>query len=147
MGGSFKNVNHVTNPPQYTDHSEYIRYEGPGIESDMAGYRVYLDWRNGFDIFGKTTPGLVLQDVGQDGYDSYHEMSDWGADILKVGQSLGMGGYGYWDGNKTILVSEVAERSTTIRESISDAKKMQELQRIQLESLTKTVLTQQRRER
>jgi len=114
VGGTFQNVDHVTTPPQYTDHSKYIRYEGPGIESDAVAYRVYLDWRNGFDIFGKKEPALVLQDVGQDGYDSYHEMSDWGADILKVGNSLGMGGYGYWDGAKTILVSEVTERSTTI---------------------------------
>jgi rhamnogalacturonyl hydrolase YesR len=115
VGGTFKNVTHVTPPPQYTDHSEYIRYEGPGIESDLVGYRVYLDWRNGFDIFGKKTSELVLQNVGQDGYDSYHEMSDWGADVLKVGESLGMGGYGYWDGVKTVLVSDVAQRSTTIR--------------------------------
>lgn len=115
VGGTFKNVDHITPPPQYTDHSEYIRYEGPGIESDLVGYRVYLDWRNGFDIFGKTKPGLVLQDVGQDGYDSYHEMSDWGADILKVGQSLGAGGYGTWDGEKTVLVSDTSERSATIR--------------------------------
>ena len=114
VGGTFKNVSHVTPLPQYTDHSKYIRYEGPGIESDEIGYRVYLDWRNGFDIFGKTKPALVLKDVGQDGYDSYHEMADWGADILKVGKSLGMGGYGYWDGSKVVLVSEVRERSVTI---------------------------------
>ena len=117
VGGTFQNVDHVTPPPQYTDHSQYIRYEGPGIESDVAGYRIYLDWRNGFDIFGKKEPALVLQDVGQDGYDSYHEMSDWGADILKVGESLGMGGFGYWDGPKTVLVSEVATRSATIHAS------------------------------
>ncbi len=115
VGGTFKNVDHVTTPPQYTDHSEYIRYEGPGIESDLVGYRFYLDWRNGFDIFGKKTSEMVLQGVGLDGYDSYHEMSDWGADILKVGQSLGMGGYGFWDGTRTVLVSDVSERSTTIR--------------------------------
>jgi unsaturated rhamnogalacturonyl hydrolase len=114
-GGTFKNVDHVTTPPQYTDHSEYIRYEGPGIESDRVGYRIYLDWRNGFDIFGKKTSDMVLPQVGLDGYDSYHEMSDWGADILKVGNSLGMGGLGYWDGSKAVLVSEVSERSTTIR--------------------------------
>jgi rhamnogalacturonyl hydrolase YesR len=117
VGGTFKNVRQVTTPAQYTDHSEYIRYEGPGIESDAIGYRVYLDWRNGFDIFGKKTPALVLQDIGQDGYDSYHEMSDWGADILKVGTSLGAGGYGYWDGSKTVLVSEVDQRSVTIHSS------------------------------
>ena len=116
-GGTFRNVDHVTPPPQYTDHSKYIRYEGPGIESDVVGYRVYLDWRNGFDIFGKTNPALVLRNVGQDGYDSYHEMADWGADILKVGKSLGMGGYGYLDGSKTVLVSEVEQRSTTVLSS------------------------------
>jgi len=37
------------------------------------------------------------------------------------------------------------ERSSTLKESIADAKRLQELQRIQLESLTKTVLTMQRR--
>jgi len=115
VGGTFKHVSHITNPPQYTDHSKYIRYEGPGIESDKVGYRFYLDWRNGFDIFGKKTSELVLQGIGQDGYDSYHEMSDWGADILKVGSSLGMGGYGFWDGSRVVFVSDVSERSTTIR--------------------------------
>jgi rhamnogalacturonyl hydrolase YesR len=101
-------------PPQSSDHNEYLRYEGPGIESDLVGYRVYLDWRNGFDIFGKKTSEMVLPNVGLDGYESYHQMADWGADILKVGQSLGMGGFGYWDGAKTVLVSDVAERSTRI---------------------------------
>jgi len=114
VGGTFGNVDQVTNPPQATDHSEYIRYEGPGIESDRVGYRVYLDWRNGFDIFGKKTSDVVLQDVGQDGYDSYHEMSAWGADILKVGDSLGMGGYGYWDGEKAVRVSDVQQQSAAI---------------------------------
>ena len=52
-GGTFKNVDSVNPPPQYTDHSYWIRYEGPGIESDKVGYRVYLDWRNGFDILVK----------------------------------------------------------------------------------------------
>ncbi len=114
-GGTFRNVRQVTMPPQASDHNEYLRYEGPGIESDLVGYRVYLDWRNGFDIFGKKTSAMVLPGVGLDGYESYHQMADWGADILKVGQSLGMGGYGYWDGAKAVLVSDVAERSTTIR--------------------------------
>jgi rhamnogalacturonyl hydrolase YesR len=115
VGGTFMSVRQVTMPPQSSDHNEYLRYEGPGIESDQVGYRVYLDWRNGFDIFGKKTSAMVLQNVGLDGYESYHQMADWGADILKVGQSLGMGGFGYWDGAKTVLVSDVAKRSTTIR--------------------------------
>jgi len=114
MGGEFVNVDAVTLPPQYTDHSEYIRYEGPGIESDKVGYRVYLDWRNGFDIFGKLTDDLVLQQVGLDGYDSYHEPADWGLDILKVGDAVGIGGYGYWNGEKVIRVSETSGRATRV---------------------------------
>lgn len=113
-GGTFVNVTEVDPPPQHTDHSEYIRYEGPGIESDKVGYRVYLDWRNGFDIFGKLTTGMVLQNVGQDGYDSYHEPAAWGMDILKVGDAVGMGGYGFWDGEKLIRVAETENRSVRI---------------------------------
>ncbi len=93
-GNSFKNVDELWVPSSHTDHSYYVRYEGPGWESDKVGYRLYLDWRNAIDIFGKTTDQIVLDQVGQDGFDSYHEMSDWGMDILKVGKSLGIGSYG-----------------------------------------------------
>lgn len=116
-GGEFVNVDAVRPPRQYTDHSEYIRYEGPGIESDKVGYRVYLDWRNGFDIFGKTTDAMVLQDVGLDGYESYHNPADWGLDILKVGDAVGIGGYGFWDGEKIIRVSDTSGRATRIVEN------------------------------
>ncbi|HSJ66541.1 MAG TPA: DUF4861 domain-containing protein [Anditalea sp.] len=91
IGGSFQNVNELHVPEEHTDHSWYIRYEGPGWESDKVGYRFYLDWRNGVDVFGKTTPEPILQLVGQDGFDSYHEMQVWGMDVLKVGKSLGVG--------------------------------------------------------
>ncbi|WP_346838667.1 glycoside hydrolase family 88 protein [Microbulbifer sp. SAOS-129_SWC] len=114
MGGHFENVQQLDVPREHTDHSWFIRYEGPGIESDLVGYRVYLDWRNGFDIFGKRTGKPVLQDVGQDGFDSYHHMSDWGMDILKVGDALGIGGYGYWDGKQVQRVSDVEHWSSRI---------------------------------
>jgi unsaturated rhamnogalacturonyl hydrolase len=107
IGGEFENVQSLTPPPQHTDHSWFIRYEGPGIESDKVAYRIYLDERNGFDIFGKKTDAMVLQNVGHDDFDSYHEMSDWGMDILKVGSSLGAGGYGYWAGDSVQLVSNL----------------------------------------
>ena len=114
IGGQFQNVTELTPPPQYTDHSEWIRYEGPGIESDKVGYRIYLDWRNGFDVFGNKTGAPVLHQVGLDGYQSYHHMADWGMDLLKVGKSLGMGGYGFWNGKNVELVSQTDSRSATI---------------------------------
>jgi hypothetical protein len=104
-GGSFQNVSYLRVPPEHTDHSFFIRYEGPGWESDKVGYRFYLDWRNAVDIFGKKTPDMVLHNVGQDGFESYHQMSGWGMDILKVGESLGLGSIGMWTGAKAERVS------------------------------------------
>jgi hypothetical protein len=91
IGGTFKNVQRLKLATEHTDHSFDIRYEGPGWESNKIGYRLYLDWRNAIDIFGKKTEKIILPQVGQDGFDSYHEMSDWGADILKAGKGIGIG--------------------------------------------------------
>ena len=104
-GGKFQNVQSLRVPPEHTDHSEFIRYEGPGWESDKVGYRFYLDWRNASDIYGKKAPDMVLQNVGLDGFDSYHEMSDWGMDILKVGESLGIGSIAMWNDGKANRVA------------------------------------------
>ena len=94
IGGEFKNVDYLRVPPEHKDHSWFIRYEGPGWESDKVGYRFYLDQRNATDAFGKVTPDVSLQLTGLDGFDSYHNMQPWGMDILKVGKSLGVGTIG-----------------------------------------------------
>jgi unsaturated rhamnogalacturonyl hydrolase len=117
VGGEFVNVPSFTPPPEHTDHSNLIRYEGPGIESDRVGYRIYLDERNGFDIFGKKTAAPALHSVGLDGYESYHQPSPWGMDILKVGASLGTGGFGFWNGKAVERVSRLAGWDTTITEA------------------------------
>jgi len=104
-GGEFKNIKYLMVPSEHTDHSYFIRYEGPGWESDKAAYRFYLDWRNAIDFFGKKVNDMVLQNVGQDGFDSYHEPSEWGMDVLKVGESLGIGTLAMWHGNKANRVA------------------------------------------
>ena len=110
-GFSFENVDSFTAPPQLTDHSYYLRYEGPGWENDLVGYRLYLDWRNGTDIFVKTGNEPVLHQVGQDGYDSYHDLSDWGGDVLKVGKALGLGSFGRMEGDTVMHMQNVDEMS------------------------------------
>jgi len=106
IGGAFKNVSALHVPPEHKDHSWFIRYEGPGWESDKVGYRFYLDQRNATDVFGKTTPDMVMQQVGLDGFDSYHNMQSWGMDVMKVGKSLGIGSIGALDGGTTIRVEK-----------------------------------------
>ncbi len=105
VGGNWVNVKVLRVPNEHADHSEFIRYEGPGWESDRVGYRFYLDWRNAIDVFGKKVRHMVLPNVGLDGFESYHLMSVWGMDILKVGESLGVGSVGMWVEGKAQRVS------------------------------------------
>ncbi|GAB3821977.1 hypothetical protein GCM10028895_25250 [Pontibacter rugosus] len=116
-GASFENVDSLRVPDEVTDHSYYIRYEGPGWESDKVGYRFYLDWRNGTDVFGKTTKDMVLQQVGQDGYDSYHELQPWGMDVLKVGKSLGVGTLAMFHNGQANRVAETDSMISVISEN------------------------------
>ncbi|NJK87260.1 MAG: DUF4861 domain-containing protein [Bacteroidales bacterium] len=66
--------------------------EGPVWENDKIAFRNYFDARNGMDIFGKRVSDMCMDSVGLHG--SYHELDNWGMDILKVGNSLGAGSIG-----------------------------------------------------
>ncbi|MBD0830831.1 DUF4861 family protein [Aestuariibaculum sediminum] len=116
-GTSFKNVDNLQVPKEHTDHSWYIRYEGPGWENSQIGYRLYLDWRNAIDIFGKKVDSLVLPYVGQDGFDSYHEDAPWGQDILKAGKSMGIGGYGRVVADTVVRFQKVNDTKANITNS------------------------------
>src|SRR5680860_108099 len=124
QGGEFEPVKSIKVDEKHTDHSFDIQFEGPGWESDKIGYRLYLDWRNATDIFGKLTDTLVLQNVGLDGFDSYHEMCDWGVDVLNVGSSLGIGSLGFWDGQKATRV----EKTDSIFCSVESGEKSSKVQ-------------------
>lgn len=114
IGGTFKNVQKLKLASEHTDHSFDIRYEGPGWESNKIGYRLYLDWRNAIDIFGKKTEAIILPKVGQDGFDSYHEMQDWGSDILKAGKGIGIGSIDRYLNKERLHFYEVDSTIATI---------------------------------
>jgi hypothetical protein len=120
-GGTFKNIQSFKVPANHTDHSFDIRYEGPGWESNKVGYRLYLDWRNAIDIYGKKTDTMVLSKVGLDGFDSYHEMSNWGADILKVAKGLGIGSIGRIINNEMYHFKEVDSTFAKVENSTSQS--------------------------
>lgn len=105
-GYSWVKPNYITLPGTFRDHSYYIKYEGPGWESDKVAFRFYLDNRNAIDVFGKKTTGIVLPAVGVDGFDNYHKMADWGMDNMKVGKALGIGSIAIWDGEKAVRVEK-----------------------------------------
>ncbi len=87
----FESIISNTRPIDHSAQSTpfLYQYEGPGWESDKVAFRAYFDSRNGKDIFGKRQPDLVAHKIGLN--ENYHELRDWGMDVLKVGNSLGAG--------------------------------------------------------
>ncbi|MBW2961763.1 DUF4861 family protein [Mesonia aestuariivivens] len=114
-GGEFKNVESLELPEGHSDHAYYIRYEGPGWENSQVGFRMYLDWRNAIDIWGKKIDTLVLPYVGQKNYEDYHHDSAWGQDILKAGKSLGLGGYGRFINDSVAHFRNVARTVASVK--------------------------------
>lgn len=115
IGGTFKNITELSIPAEHTDHSSYIRYEGIGLENNQVGYRLYLDWRNATDIFGKKVTTLVLPEVGQDGFESYHHDAPWGQDILKSGRTIGIGSYGRYDEQNDFVETFKIVKNTNVK--------------------------------
>ena len=91
---NFVSSQEVVRPEDHVAQSKPFLYqfEGPGWESDKVAFRAYFDSRNGKDIFGKRNGEIILPIVGAG--DNYHELDDWGMDVLKVGGSLGAGAIG-----------------------------------------------------
>lgn len=116
QGGKFEQIHYEQLPASHVPGDGLYRYEGPGWESDKVAYRLYFDERNAMDIFGKKIPDMVLQDVGHGDY-SYHKPADWGLDILKVGDSLGMGSIGMVVDDKVHRVATADTMSVRIVEN------------------------------
>jgi len=109
-GGYFESVNNVIMPKGHYQHDALYQMEGPAWESDKIAYRFYLDDRNRTDIFGKSTPKLVLNIVGKNdllsGNESYEKPLWWGQDIFKVGNSLGIGSIAAFIDKSVVTVSQ-----------------------------------------
>jgi hypothetical protein len=115
--------NELTEAERDPDHLGQImppvyQSEGPMWENENVGFRLYFDERNGIDIFGKRTNEMVLDRVGID--ENYHELQDWGMDVLKVGNSLGAGSIGLMIGDSVYRLGDAARERFAILEEGPD---------------------------
>ena len=115
--GTFVSANGHVRPKDHVAQSKpYIyQYEGPGWESDRVAFRTYFDSRNGRDIFGKTTDRMVTNEIGLE--DSYHELQEWGMDILKVNNSLGAGALAMLKGDSLYRLGDTERAEVKILEN------------------------------
>ncbi len=118
-GGHFQNIDSTVVPKDHFAHDALYRIEGPGWESDLIAYRFYLDSRNRNDITGKKTHDMIIQKMGvndlvSNSQESYTKMLDWGMDIFKVGESLGIGSIAIWQNGKVNTISKVEKEECKI---------------------------------
>jgi len=126
IAGKYVQQTKVTVPGDLGPQNKWVMFEGPVLENDLVAYRFYMDSRHRFDIYGKRVHDLVMDTVSW----QYHDIMDWGSDILKVGNSLGMGSPGvlYQDsiytfsnhGEKTVEIIEAKGNVASIRTIFND---------------------------
>ncbi len=118
--GDYVAQSKITVPQNLATQSKWIMFEGPVLENDLVAYRFYADSRHRFDIYGKTVADLVMDTVGW----KYHDIMDWGTDILKVGNSLGLGSPAIWYQDTLFTLSQCEEKTLEIIESDSKTSKI-----------------------
>ncbi len=100
-------------PTNLATQSKWIMFEGPVLENDLIAYRYYADSRHRFDIYGKSVSDLVMDTVSW----QYHDIMDWGSDVLKVGNSLGLASPAIWYQDSLYTLSDCAKKTIEIVEN------------------------------
>ncbi len=90
--GLYKEVDNYRALPCNDGFEIIAQAESVSWENDKIGFRVYFDCRNVKDLFGKLKPDLIIDKIGTPESPSYHDLADWGMDVLHCGSSLGSGG-------------------------------------------------------
>ncbi len=111
--GAYVAQQRVKVPPQLASQNKWVMFEGPVLENDLIAYRFYMDNRHRNDIYGKRVNDLVMDTVSW----QYHDIMDWGSDILKVGESLGIGSPGIWYQDSLHTLTNVQEKIVEITEN------------------------------
>lgn len=114
--GTYKSHKSITVPADLTPQNKWIMFEGPVLENDKVAYRYYADSRHRFDIYGKKVSDLVMDTVSW----KYHDIMDWGSDILKVGNSLGMGSPAIYYEDKVYALENAEKKTIEVVESGAD---------------------------
>lgn len=108
--GDYISLKKLDVPSSLPSQHKWIMFEGPVLENDLVAFRFYGDSRHRVDIFGKRVSDLVLDTVSW----NYHDIMDWGSDILKVGNSLGLGSPAIWYHDSLYTLSECEEKTIEI---------------------------------
>jgi unsaturated chondroitin disaccharide hydrolase len=99
--------------PARTDAKYSAKYEGPGWESEINAWRLYLDKRNAVDLYSKHRPALGLDTFATPGYD-YHGETPLGRDTYRNGDALGIGSIAALVNGAVVKAVDVRDRGYRI---------------------------------
>jgi len=114
--GDYISQKKLTIPPSLPIQHKWILFEGPVLENDLVAYRYYADSRHRIDVFGKSVSDLVMDTV----VGNYHDIMNWGSDILLVGNSLGLGSPAIWYQDTLYTLSGCEEKTIEILKNADD---------------------------
>ncbi|MBR1808384.1 MAG: DUF4861 family protein [Paludibacteraceae bacterium] len=121
------------------DSFHQMHHHGVALESEVMAYRIYFDKRQTVDVYAKRTPRLEL--AGSLWYPDDAQLArGFGDDVLKVGNTIGVGSVRPWDKEKQKLANTDKFASRTQRiVSVSDTAATVEVEIKQLQTEGKTV--------
>jgi hypothetical protein len=90
-----------------------MHHHGVAFETELIAYRLYFDKKHTVDVYSKVTPRLEIPITQW--YPTKEQMENgWGADIVKVGSSVGVGSFKPWNGTEAIHFDSVQKRTQRI---------------------------------
>lgn len=90
-----------------------MHHHGVAFETELIAYRLYFDKKHTVDVYAKQTPRLEIPITQW--YPTVSQMANgFGADIVKVGSSVGVGSFKPFDGNEAIHFDVIKKRTQRI---------------------------------
>lgn len=123
-GGEFKQhtaegksygIKSVTEQTFYTSEDSFhkMHHHGVAFESALMAYRIYFDKRQTIDVYAKKTPRRELEACLW--YPNDEQLAaGFGDDVLKVGNTIGVGSVRPWNGNKLTNIDKYSKRTQRI---------------------------------
>jgi len=111
----YPKINNIEFQGDVPQLSSYDAVYGHGAmwENEWIGFRVYVDYRQSVDLYGKKTAQMELDSINF--YSSRDLMAKgFGEDILYVGPSIGAGSFRGYDGGKPTFVEPVRARGQRV---------------------------------
>ena len=109
---NFKYISSLTTPGN-SDVYNLLYHHGPAFESELVAYRIYFNTKQTIDIYGKFHKGLEIQESHF--YPNDAQLAKgFGDDVLRVGNSCGVGTLKSWDGKKALDFDPVGTRTESV---------------------------------